>query len=168
MAPALNPLGKNAQTKNAQALTVPSAAAVRLAGLADAHAVASLYREVWSDDAGGLDEAQDWLEHGGALVLESGEGTMVAALRWREDAGSWRLDRLAALPDYRGQGFGRWLMTKVEALAIKGNVPALFLALDPEHGELLGYYRRLGYRQADACGPRVLLTKPLGGAWQYK
>lgn len=159
--------------------TVPSAAALRLARLADAPNIAALYREARGRELA-AGEIEDWLENGGALVMQSPEGLLVSALLWREEPGGWRLDRLATLPDYRGQGFGRWMMTRVEALAIKENVPKLALELGAERDDLLGYYRRMGYREDDSCqnslqdsraedgadASRVRLSKPLGGTWQ--
>lgn len=152
----------------AERKTVPSAAALRVARLADTPAIAALYREAGGQEVTAPPVA-DWLEHGGALVMESAEGVIVSALRWREERGGWRLDRLATLEGYRGQGFGRWLMTRVEALAIKENVPLLSLELGSAHDEGLAYYRRMGYRQESTPGSACLrLSKRLGGTWQVK
>jgi GNAT superfamily N-acetyltransferase len=108
----------------------------------------------------------DWLEHGGALFLESSTGELLSALRWREQGEGWLVDRIATLPEERGQGFGRWLMTKVEALAIRNNIPSLTLKLIGP--ELLAYYRRLGYRLTKEEGEIITLCKQVGGVWQYK
>lgn len=130
----------------------------------DAAALATLYQRAWDDP--GEDEAtvQGWLEGGGALAFVC-EGTFVCALRWRETPYGWEVGRLATLPGYRGQGFGRWLMTRLEALAIQHNIPELQLTLDGAHAELLPYYRRMGYRP---CSPETPLTlcKRVGGVWQ--
>lgn len=74
----------------------------------------------------------------------------------------WRVEAIATLPTHRGRGFGRWLMTHLEASAIRGNVP--FLALRLDDPELLTYYRRLGYRQVQDGS--LDLRKRVGGTWQ--
>jgi GNAT superfamily N-acetyltransferase len=114
-----------------------------------------------------------WLEQGGALVLENAEGKMLCALRWREEANGegqdgWRVDRVATIPEARGQGFGRWLMTKVEALAIRTNIPTLTLTLDEVRGDLLAYYQRMGYEVQEQNVHQVTLSKRVGGTWQRK
>jgi GNAT superfamily N-acetyltransferase len=114
-----------------------------------------------------------WLEQGGALVLENAEGKMLCALRWREEANSdgqdgWRVDRVATIPEARGQGFGRWLMTKVEALAIRTNIPTLTLTLDEVRDDLLAYYQRMGYEVQEQKANEVTLSKRVGGTWQRK
>ncbi len=114
-----------------------------------------------------------WLEGGGAFVLENANGKMLCALRWREEANSegqdgWRVDRVATIPEARGQGFGRWLMTKVEALAIRTNIPTLTLTLDEVRDDLLAYYQRMGYEVVEQQASRVTLSKRVGGTWQRK
>jgi GNAT superfamily N-acetyltransferase len=114
-----------------------------------------------------------WLEQGGAFVLENAEGTMLCALRWREEPNTegqdgWRVDRVATIPEARGQGFGRWLMTKVEALAIRTNIPTLTLTLDETRDDLLAYYQRMGYEVVAQKANQVSLSKRVGGTWQRK
>ena len=140
------------------------AARLRSATYSDAAALATLYQRAWGDAAEDEATVQGWLEEGGALTFVR-EGTFVCALRWRETPYGWEVGRLATLPGYRGQGFGRWLMTRLEALAIQHNIPELQLTLDGAHAELLPYYRRMGYR---ACSPATPLTlcKQVGGVWQ--
>lgn len=148
------------------------AARLRWAGQADAPRLTRLWnlaREQEDGRAGAEapeDEAamRDWLEHGGALLLEDEEGRPLCGARWRWEGRGWRVDRIATLPQARGQGFGRWLMTKLEALAIKRNVPTL--ALDLERPELLPYYLRLGYRETASETSRRTLLKQVGGTWQ--
>jgi GNAT superfamily N-acetyltransferase len=109
-----------------------------------------------------------WLERGGAFVLENAEGNMLCALRWREEGDGWRVDRVATIPEARGQGFGRWLMTKVEALAIRTNISTLTLTLDEVRDDLLAYYQRMGYSVVEQHKNSVTLSKRVGGTWQRK
>ncbi len=149
------------------------AAQLRWATLADAPRLVELWRAAYPDD-----DAQDvaaWLEHGGALVLEDRMGRLLAALRWREEGAGWRVDRVATRPEARGQGYGRWLATKVEALAIRKNVPFLLLSLPEADAGQLAYYERLGYRVTEESSrngaPRAAhrhLRKVVGGVWQRK
>ena len=149
------------------------AARVRSAGLQDVQALAALYHRAWPEAGETSRTVQDWLERGGALVLESKGGALLCALRWREEGDGWRVDRVATPPEERAQGFGRWLMTKLEALAIQRNVPTLHLHLGEAQRDLLPYYRRMGYRvesktvEGEAEGDGVL-SKRVGGTWQYQ
>lgn len=109
-----------------------------------------------------VDEMEAWLDTGGALLVERDHGPVLAAVRWRPHQAGWTVERVTTRPDERGNGYGRWLMTKLEALAIRGNVPSLNLEL--QEPELLPYYARMGYR-GGADAP-LSLTKRVGGVWQ--
>lgn len=130
----------------------------------DAAALTALYRTAWDDNSEDETVVRGWLEGGGALYFAC-EGTVVCALRWREAPYGWEVGRLATLAEYRGQGFGRWLMTRLEALAIQRNIPELQLTLTEAQTDLLPYYTRMGYRP---CSPEAPLTlcKRVGGVWQ--
>lgn len=110
-------------------------------------------------------EMLGWLESGGAALLEDEGGVALCAVRWREAAEGWKLDRVCTLPEARRLGFGRWLMTKVEALAIRYNIPSLTVALP--NGEMAGYYRRLGYAVEEG-DEGLVARKRVGGTWQMK
>ena len=142
------------------------AARLRWATLQDVDRLVELFAEARPDDPETTAGMLGWLEQGGALLLEDGERTLLCALRWREEGAGWRVDRIATLPNQRGQGYGRWLMTKVEALAIRYNVPELMLTLD--QGDLVPYYRRMGYRVEEAAATAVHLRKRVGGTWQVQ
>jgi GNAT superfamily N-acetyltransferase len=148
------------------------AAHLRSAEFKDVPELLGLYK-VALGKAESEDELIRWLERGGALVLENAEGKMLCALRWREEANSegqdgWRVDRVATIPEARGQGFGRWLMTKVEALAIRTNIPTLTLVLDEVREDLLAYYQRMGYSVVTQDTRSATLSKRVGGIWQRK
>lgn len=141
------------------------AARLRWATLKDVGRLVALWVAAYPDDPVGDAAMAEWLEHGGALTLQDRDGKLLAALRWRDEGDGWRVDRVATRPEARGQGYGRWLTTKVEALAIKHSVPWLELALpDTDGEEQLGYYRRMGYVPAGGDGHR--LRKVVGGEWQ--
>lgn len=108
-------------------------------------------------------QMREWLTTAGVLLVEdTTTGRPLAAVRYRTAGDGWDVDRIATLPTERGQGYGRWLMTKLEALAIRGNVKCM--TLDVQEASLLPYYRRMGYR-TDPDEP-ARLTKRVGGVWQ--
>ena len=144
--------------------TKPQPAQLKTATHTDAWALATLYRIAWNDPYEDEARVADWLEDGGALTFVCG-GTFISALRWREAPYGWEVGRLATLPEYRGQGFGRWLTTRLEALAIQHNIPELRLSLSDTQADLLPYYTRMGYRPKDIERP-LELSKRVGGVWQ--
>ena len=149
---------------------IPSfeSANLRQTTLKDTEALVQLYNH--AREGGEETEASmlGWLESGGGLLLEDASGNLLCAIRWREEGRGWRVDRIATLPKARGQGFGRWLMTKVEALAIRTNIPTLTLTLDEVRADLLHYYERMGYRVLEQGESEVTLSKQVGGMWQYQ
>lgn len=140
-------------------------ARLRWAGLGDLEELCTLFRVARPDQGNDEAEMTSWLEHGGAIVLEA-DGRALAALRWREEGTGWRVDPVASLPEERGMGYGRWLMTKVEAYAIRANIPTL--TLDLPSSETLAYYHRMGYRRPDPDGSPSTLVKRVGGTWQVQ
>ncbi len=144
------------------------AARLRQASLQDVGALVTLYARAREQSAETPARMREWLEHGGALLLENRAGEVICALRWREDGVGWHLDRVATLLEARSQGYGRWLMTKVEALAIRTNIPTLSLTLDAVRDDLTNYYRRMGYRVTGQTDHEVTLDKRVGGTWQYQ
>ncbi len=143
-------------------------ARLRWAGLDDVPALCVLFHAARPDQTFEEAEMAGWLEHGGAIVLEA-SGRPLAALRWREEGPGWRVDPVASLPEERGKGYGRWLMTKVEALAIRTNIPTL--TLDLPSADDLPYYRRMGYRLLRADGGEAAsatMVKRVGGTWQVQ
>jgi GNAT superfamily N-acetyltransferase len=148
------------------------AARLRWATHADLPRLAALWSLAYPEDDVSVEELRRWLARGGALLMHDREGLLLAALPWRETEGGWEVQRVASLPSERGQGYGRWLMTKVEAAAIKANVPHLSLTLphDGDGEEQLSYYERMGYVvEGEAATPGfVHLRKRVGGVWQTK
>lgn len=145
------------------------AARLRWASRRDAARLAALWDAAYPDSALDPDDAVQWLEHGGALLLEDHHGTLLAALRYRHAADGWEVDRVATLPAHRGQGYGRWLMTRVEAAAIRANIPTLSLTLPTDTPPAqLAYYTRMGYAARGDGTERLVMHKRVGGTWQTK
>src|SRR5690606_39777879 len=113
--------------------TDPARPTVRLrdATLADAERLADLFAAAGRPDRDAA-AMRAWLTKGGALLVEREGGPVLAAVRWLPSDPGWRVERVTTRPDERGNGYGRWLMTKLEALAIKGNVPLLDLEVEED------------------------------------
>jgi hypothetical protein len=135
---------------------VVPATRLRVAGFGDAVVLAELYR----NDGTSM---QQWLEHGGALLVETAAGELLGALRWRQHQDGWWLEHPLVRPAAPQADVKRWLLTKVEALAIVRNVPALYLD-PPASPEDARIYARLGYHPHEGGW----LRKPVGGTWQVK
>jgi GNAT superfamily N-acetyltransferase len=144
------------------------AAQLRWAGLSDIPALTDLYRTAHENPQETPESLLEWLSRGGALILQDAEGRLLCALRWREADEGWEIDRIATLPQARGQNYGRWLMTKLEALAIRNNIATLTLTLASPETDLLAYYKRMGYQTVEQGDGEIQLQKRVGGMWQYK
>ena len=57
-------------------------------------------------------------------------------------------------------------MTKVEALAIRANIPTL--TVEVPSPDALPTYRRMGYRRLEPGSPRPTMIKRVGGTWQVQ
>ena len=139
------------------------AAKVRLASSADAVNIAHLMNEIGSKPTT-FEKVFGNLEQGGALLLEDGSGTLLCVLMWLEAPHGWTLQQPVVLERYRNQELDRWVLTKLEALAIQRNIPTL--EMDLEDNSLLTYYERMGYRLEKE--DNLLMSKRVGGTWQTK
>ncbi len=131
---------------------------------ADAEALARLYATSRLQKSVSAAELREWLGLNSALLVEDDAGKVLAALRYGEEGEGWRVEPIVTHPDHRGQAYGRWLMTMLEADAIRTNVP--YLAVRLSNPQVLAYYQRLGY---GAAGNDPLdLVKRVGGVWQKR
>ncbi len=135
---------------------------LREANASDAPALAALYAVARPQAQLSTAALREWLSRGRALLVEDALGRVVAALRHWEEGDGWRVEPIVTHPEHRGQGYGRWLMTMLEADAIRSNIP--FLALTITDVSVLPYYQRLGYRPV-GDDPKDL-GKRVGGVWQ--
>lgn len=135
---------------------------LREAELSDAPSLAELYRAAKPAPETTSAAMAAYLNSGYALVVSDAYGRVLAAVRWTSDPEGWNVERVVTLATEREQGYGRWLMTKLEAMAIKGNVKSLTLEIDDR--EQLRYYRRMGYHPTEEGG--LVLSKRVGGVWQ--
>lgn len=101
------------------------------------------------------------IEFGGVIYFEDDSGPLVM-LCWREAAGGWELRPVVARPGRPGTPHDRWLLTHVEALAIRHNVPFLIMQLADSADA--GYFQRLGYEPEFPGSSRLI--RRVGGTWQ--
>ncbi len=135
---------------------------LREAELSDAPSLAELYQEAKPDSDATPAGMAAYLNSGFALVVADASNRVLAAVRWTSDPEGWNVERVATRVTEREQGYGRWLMTKLEAMAIKGNVKRLTLEVD--NPALLHYYSRMGYHPTEEGS--LVLSKRVGGVWQ--
>lgn len=79
--------------------------------------------------------------------------------------GSWYVNALAALPEYRGQGVGTALLDEAERLAMETGAPALSLIASEENAGAVRLYENTGYRSCDRCPITDYPGAPYGGDW---
>jgi predicted GNAT family N-acyltransferase len=103
----------------------------------------------------GVDVEEEWDAHdapaGGALHFVLSEaGRALGCARLRPYGGAAKIERVAVLPDARGQGLGRLLMEAAEAEARRLGHARLVL-----HAQVavIPFYERLGWR---ALGPEFV------------
>lgn len=131
------------------------------ASIADADKLAAL--AAGGTEAPDARQLSERIEHGGALYYEADQGPL-SLISWRDVAGGWDLAECTAVEGEDVLGHTRWLMTEVEALAIRLNVPRL--SVTPVDEEGAARFRRMGYEpDADHSGR---LSKRVGGQWQFR
>ncbi|HJO02815.1 MAG TPA: GNAT family N-acetyltransferase [Acidobacteriota bacterium] len=114
-----------------------------------AQAVA-IRREVFTDEQGIPEDVDDDGRDLGSLhLLVSLGSTPVATGRVCVEGSEATLARIAVRSDYRGQGIGRRIVRRLEALARQAG--AVRFVLHP-HASLESFYRELGYRKTATAG----------------
>ena len=132
--------------------------------------------------AAGMDPRSSWVRTsvadvewslgtgGGVLALQ--EGAAVGCVGYRPDGfRTLTLNKLATLPEVRGQGLGTALVRAVEAQARLGGFGRVLLAVSQYNLGVIPFYERLGYvlstdRYAFAhqsSPPPVVLVRMTGG-----
>ena len=135
--------------------------------------------------AAGMDPRSSWMRTtvadvewslgtgGGFLALGEGGPGAVGCVGYRPDGfRTLTLNKLATLPEARGQGLGTALVRAVEARARLGGYGRVLLAVSQYNLGVIPFYERLGYvlstdRYAFAhqsSPPPVVLAHALGGS----
>lgn len=107
--------------------------------------------------AAGMDPRSSWsrtrpqdvawsLSQGGGFLAWDGERA-VGCVGWRPDGPeTLTLNKLATLPDVRGQGLGAALVRAVEEVAARDGYARVLLAVSQYNLEVVPFYERLDYR----------------------
>ena len=82
---------------------------------------------------------------------------MASALGGYEGHRGW-INYLAVSSAYRGRGYGRALMTRIEELLVIMGCPKINIQVRAQNSEVLEFYRALGYQQDDvvSLGKRLI------------
>ena len=85
------------------------------------------------------------------------ETLMASVLGGYEGHRGW-INYLAVSPAYRGRGYGRALMTRIEELLVIMGCPKINIQVRATNSEVLEFYRALGYQQDDvvSLGKRLI------------
>ena len=91
------------------------------------------------------------------LVGEMDGAVMASVMAGYEGHRGW-VNYLAVAPAFRGRGFARALMRKVEEILLARGCPKVSLLVRNSNAEAIGFYRHLGYLQDDSVslGKRLI------------
>ncbi len=105
-------------------------------------------------------------QRGAQLVLAWDAGTAIGTVRYRIENSNvpqkGYISRLAVLPEYRGQRYGRQLMNYAESQLWAANVRTVEISIVAQFIKLQQYYEQMGYNpqqiQAVSSLPFAVLT----------
>jgi ribosomal protein S18 acetylase RimI-like enzyme len=91
------------------------------------------------------------------LVGEVDGEVMASVMAGYEGHRGW-VNYLAVAPGFRGRGYGRTLMRRVERLLLERGCPKLNVQVRNSNAEALAFYRRMGYLQDESVslGKRLI------------
>ena len=95
------------------------------------------------------------------LVGVVNEAVIATVMAGYEGHRGW-VNYLAVAPAFRGRGFARELMERVEQLLLRRGCPKVSLLVRTSNPEAVAFYRHLGYVQDDAVslGKRLIVDEP--------
>jgi ribosomal protein S18 acetylase RimI-like enzyme len=131
----------------------------------DQHAVVSLWEHCgltrsWNDPR--KDIARKLTVQPDLFLVGILDGSLVASVMAGYEGHRGWANYLAVAPAYRGRGFGRALMQRVEKLLLSMGCPKINIQVRPSNAEVLAFYRGMGYAQDEAVslGKRLIPDDP--------
>jgi GNAT superfamily N-acetyltransferase len=133
---------------------------ISVAGVAEAGAIAELYRRSWEPLKGRIDErliadqtptaeeVATWLTGGFEVFTASLEAELVGVVRCSFPTGTCLADRLAVEPARAGDGVGRALAEHAIARARRSGVTKVWVQAPPKLADVVQLYRSLGFRES--------------------
>ena len=89
------------------------------------------------------------------------KGAVVATVMAGYEGHRGWVNYLAVAPAFRGRGFGRALMHRVEQLLLEMDCPKVSLLVRSPNAEVVEFYRHIGYAQDDvvSLGKRLIHSR---------
>lgn len=86
------------------------------------------------------------------------KGSIIATVMAGYEGHRGWVNYLAVAPAFRGRGFGRALMARVEQMLLERGCPKISLLIRAENPDVVEFYRRIGYAQDHviALGKRLI------------
>ena len=90
------------------------------------------------------------------------DGAVIATVMAGYEGHRGWVNYLAVTPDFRGRGFARALMQRVEELLMERGCPKVSLLVRTSNPEVVDFYRHIGYAQDEAVslGKRLIPDTP--------
>lgn len=100
-----------------------------------------------------VDDIREWLSTWDTLGVWL-DGRLIGMVRGRADGTDWLIGRLAVVPDLRGHGLGRWLLSATEAAA-PPQCRRWRLFTGAKSARNIEMYRAAGYHPIDGTNPAI-------------
>jgi ribosomal protein S18 acetylase RimI-like enzyme len=97
------------------------------------------------------------------LVGEEDAAIVATVMAGYEGHRGW-INYLAVAPAFRGRGFARALIGRVEKVLLGMGCPKISLLIRSSNPEAMAFYRHIGYAQDDVVtfGKRLIQDRPVG------
>jgi ribosomal protein S18 acetylase RimI-like enzyme len=97
------------------------------------------------------------------LVGEEDAAIVATIMAGYEGHRGW-INYLAVAPAYRGRGFARALIGRVEEVLLGMGCPKISLLIRSSNPEVMAFYRHIGYAEDDVVtfGKRLIHDRPVG------
>jgi ribosomal protein S18 acetylase RimI-like enzyme len=99
------------------------------------------------------------------FLVGSESGALVATVMAGYEGHRGWVNYLAVAPAFRGRGFGRALMDRVEQLLLEMGCPKVSLLIRSTNADVVEFYRHIGYAQDEVItlGKRLIHDRSVSG-----